>query len=223
MIRESGDAELTYGPLPQGLWPDAIRLLAEERVSIAGVAEEPVWRAFLEDSRATAHPLIVSACDAHTIHGVVLCLIDPARYWRRLLVRHPLVAVQILAVRLKRRLRWRRAGPSAPRPDPGILNLMVPNVTGKRWADSSPEIAKIMFIGVDRRSRKKSIGRRLYQVLFRQLRLRGVRRVDACIDWPNVPSIHLHRSAGWELYARPQSIMASYDLSQIRDQDRDGG
>jgi ribosomal protein S18 acetylase RimI-like enzyme len=206
------DRGITYGLLPRSGWPDALRILAEENVSIAGLAHESVRLAFLEDSLSTSQPLIMSACESQEVLGLVLCVIDPARYWPLLARRHPATALRILGARLTRKLGAGRLPGMETVADRSILDLMVPNASGKQWSDSSPEIAKIVFIGVDGRHRRRSIGRGLYEELFRQLRSRAVRRVDACINWPNVPSIRLHRASGWQLFARPESVMATYDL-----------
>ena len=67
------------------------------------------------------------------------------------------------------------------------------------WSPSSPQIARINFIGTLPNFRGLGIGRALYSFLAEILEKDGCLKIEAHIDQGNEASLVLHQKTGWQI------------------------
>lgn len=197
--------------------PDQIMahgLLDVARPSVAGLTSPVLYRALCRESLARGNPVMVVAEVDGALAGFVMAVTDPKAFWRSFLRRHPLIAVRILARRMPGLIRARIPRRAAPvLVDRGEHRPAESRTAeGASWEQSGPEIARIVFIGVDEAHRGRGVARALYRHLFAVLEGRGIRRANARIDVDNAPSIRLHRLTGWQIGGAGPSLLATLEL-----------
>ncbi len=202
-------AALDFRPITPGEIPAARRLLARLRPTIAGVSGPPVDRALCREAVLGGGIVLILAREGDRPAGFVAGVIDPARTWPALLRRHPGLGLRIALSRGLERVR--RPRPAAARAERGETS---PSRGPSAWDESSPEVARVILIGVDDEFRGQGVGLGLYDAFARELAGRGVRRLVARIDAENRQSLALHRRAGWDLEADPDGLrfLATLDL-----------
>jgi len=182
---------------------------------VAGTTSKPVYRAICTDALRRPSVLVVTASSGRLVAGAAIAIVDWSAYWRTFPWRHPLAALCVATRRLRRHLRWPHKQTRVGR-TPGygeqLHDLVGTDNTNLLWRDSSPSIAKIVYIVTRSDMRNRGVGRSLYYFLFRELQAQGVTRVDANIDGDNLPSIKMHAHAGWTLHRTHSGVMAVYRL-----------
>ena len=181
-------------------------VMAAFQFAVGGRATSSVYRVLVRDAAAGRRVTCVVALAAGRIVGFALAIADRDRYWQSLLWRHPFTAAPLLLGAKRRRAARRRTATASG----GSESAMSPV---RLWSDSSPRIAKVMFIGVAEDHRGQGIGQGLYASLCSELRARGVVRLDASIAHDNIASIELHKTSGWRIAGTGDGIYASLDLS----------
>ena len=188
----------------------AVDMLAALEVSAGGVQDCRVYRALCRDAIQGNQVTMLMACRDGSTAGLAVAIIHASAYWRGFLVRHPLLACRILTARWSRRA---GAGPAEASGLPTAAEaLLEPQPTLHRWERSGPGTARILFIGVSQEHRGRGVAGVLYRRLADVLRERGLRQVYARIENGNLPSMRLHRSAGWKLYRAEPSVFAVLEL-----------
>ena len=202
---------------------DALRaMLSELQVAVSGFVSSGMHRA-LAAAAARRDPgliAIVASLDAVPA-GFVVATRDSRRFWRRTLLRHPVLAVRVVLHRL-----WPAGSASAVgdhaiggRAEPSIdPTEHLPDAAGAPygWHDEGPKTVKIVFIGVRPAFRQRGVGDLLYRALFDVATHRGADAVLARIARDNVASIRLHAAAGWHLYRDGDGVFAVRPLAPSR-------
>jgi ribosomal protein S18 acetylase RimI-like enzyme len=168
------------------------------------------------------------------IVGYVVAITGGKSYWSVFACRYPLVAAQIILKRAQKRLHrvyrhtvdtlcvdhrhfQESAVQATDRPqlrsDADSFSSGIPSrYFNRSWEDEGPGVAKILHVGVHPEARGHGVGQALYRCLFDNLRLKGIARVDATINWDNTSSILLHQRSGWTLIPAAGHWFATIDL-----------
>ena len=185
-----------------------LQLLSRMRVSFAGCANSTVQRLMCHEASARRDVRCVVADDDGALVGLVIAVINPRRYWRRFVVRHPIAALVILMSRL-------RSQTSPLDKEPGgqpVEPLVEPAPNEYKWSAGGAQAAAIQFIGVAAEARRGGIGSGLYETFFKLVSSAGITRVDAHIEPGNVASIRLHRRMGYRVFHDGSGFYAIREL-----------
>lgn len=179
-----------------------VALMERIGVHFAGSRARRVREAVARDGIAYPSEVVFAlAVDGGNPCGLVIALVERARYWRKFTRRHPRAAVAIGAHRLARRVRRRFARGSVA----GARDIAAVAATRtafgdritapgrERWEDAGPGIAKVMYVAVDPAHRRGGVGAALYRWFFRALAAAGIPRCDAEVSEDNVGAATLHR------------------------------
>lgn len=169
-------------------------------------------KAALKDEHLT---IIISSIDAQ-IAGLVICVRDRRVYLSRFFLHHPIAVVQLICSQILHFVSLRRHGKSQR--NQVDLERDIPAAQADQlWSDSSPAIAKILYIGVLMRFRGRGLGGELYRSLFEILTLNGVKRVDARISNGNYASVQMHRKSGWRISELDDGFFATIEISSCKE------
>ena len=178
--------------------PAVCDLMDRTDAFIHGVKSWELSRVLCADALAVNPKVaVVVSLTRGRVVGYVLVVIDSASYWRQFWLRHPVMGGLLFCRKaVNKLLRGRTSRCSSEH----------------AWKESSPSIAKVVNIGVSEGIRGRGIGKGLYDYLFRVLAERGVRRVDANIQFDNLPSIRLHEAMGWVIERTATHLFATVGL-----------
>ena len=181
---------------------------------ISGLSSCSLYAALCQDALFDDRIVIGVAEDEKRIVAFLLIIVDWRAYWRTFLHRHPLLGVRIVGRRLSRR----QSAPDAwnkltRKQQEQITQAVAETPSGRSWEDSSPSIAKGVFLQVEPAFRRRGISVRLYHHMFTLLAERGVRRIDAKVDLANTGALPLHLRVGYHLERSGNTLFATRDLS----------
>jgi len=98
-------------------------------------------------------------------------------------------------------------------PDPEQLEAISKYFTtfrsGSSWLESSPQIAKAIFISVDPAYRGSGVGLELNQYRDKVFIERGVKRYDGYVEIQRVPQFHLLHKTGFQIERRGNKFFVS--------------
>jgi len=180
---------------------------------ISGLSSRRLYRAMCMDALRDNRILIGVAELDHRVAGFLVVIVDWRAYWRAFMRRHPLVGITILWRRyMRRRGReslWQKMTDEQRR---RVEEIVSPEPSGRSWSDSSPKIAKGVFLHIDSAYRRRGLAVELYRYLFDLLASRGVIRCDAKVDVVNARAFPLHLRMGYRLERAGDSLFATIDL-----------
>lgn len=189
--------EIVLRALERGDVHAAARLMEASGQVISGMRTARAYRTLCSEAVLDPRVVVVVGDCRGRLVGYGVGFIDWRRYRRSYGLRHPLLAVSMLAERalasigLGRRSDSRRLT-RLPAP-PGVRPA---GASGRSWRDSSPEIAKIAEIFVAAECRGQGLGSKLVLALYRELAARGARRVDCRTDIRNAASLRMNDKVG---------------------------
>jgi len=192
-----------HGPLSE--------LLSRMRVSFAGCASPWVQRLMSHEASRRRQVRCVVADDGGALVGLVIAVINPRRYWRQFVVRHPVAALLILMSRFRSNTGVLDQEPSGqavqPLPEPGPGEY--------QWGAGGANVAAIQFIGVAAEARRGGIGSGLYEAFFKLVSSAGITRVDAHIEPRNLASVRLHQRMGCRVFNVGDGFYAIRELGAV--------
>jgi hypothetical protein len=195
-----------------------LTLMDETKPNIGGSRNASLYHALCNEALIDKRVVVVVGEEDSKIIAFFLAAIDRDRWRMSFVRRHPWIAIKMTGARVLRKLR-RRVVPPEPetrgnennRHD--IRQYIQTTETTKSWKDSSPRIAKLLFICVQEGERRKHVSLGLYQAMIEELAKRGVSRVDGIILLQNIPSIRLSHKLGFHKYIRDSHIFVTKDLA----------
>lgn len=216
----SADGDMTTDPgvrcrfMERADVPRVIELMGQGSLSLVGVSSRRLHQALCHHALRDPRVLItVAECDDGTVTAFLLSALDWKRAQRAFAMRHPLLGCAMLMSRLRRRA---RSGGDQTQLTPAqqqiIRDAVAPDPSGRSWHETSPRIAKGLFIQVDPRFRRRGLSVTLYRHLFRWLAERGIPRIDACVSLTNVSALPLHQRLGYRLEMADGYLFATTDL-----------
>ena len=204
--------------LDQDDLPEIIHLMEEIRPHIAGLCSRSIYTAICRQALVDERLVITVAEDRGKLIGFTINIIEQNRFWISFLTKRPLLASRIA---FRKFLNLMGLGVSARKLEPAeleIINKYVsPGSSGRSWKDSSPTIAKAIFIGVAEQYRgSKIVGKALLNYRKKVLLERGVKRADGIILMHRIASIKLlHKQGGRiERTGKGDRLFVSVDLDQ---------
>ncbi|UCD55747.1 MAG: GNAT family N-acetyltransferase [Candidatus Omnitrophota bacterium] len=189
--------------------PQLVRLMEDTNTSINGVCSGRLNYTICQDALLNKQVVALVSSMKGRITGYVLAVIDRALYWRNFTLRHPFMAIVVGALKIINKLAKKN------KKIPSCISLpkeVSDGPSGRTWRESTPQIAKILNIGVSGDFRGKGVGKNLYNNLFRLLANRGLKRIDANISFDNLASIRLHISTGWRIEKTGSNLFATIDI-----------
>jgi len=192
-------------------------LAGEIRPNIGGSRDPSLYRAICQDALSDQRVVIVVAEEESRIVGFLLAVIDRDRWRMSFALRHPRITVRMIRDRVLGRLskRFTRVKTEiGPCQDSGgdISKFIEPRVTSKSWKDSSPQIAKFLFICVQEKGRRKRVAHGLFNSMIIELADRGIKRVDAIVLLHNIASIRMSHDQGFTMYIQDGHIFQTKDI-----------
>jgi len=125
-------------------------------------------------------------------------LTAPAAYWWQAMLRHWLLAFDVVAARLTTHHAAAVFGRHPPTPDQIRFETAPPSRTWQRPRDAS----RVIFVGTAPAARGRGVGGELYRNVMRD------RPLVARIARDNIASLRLHESLGWRLYPDGNVVLA---------------
>lgn len=207
-----------YRMLEKGDVNSLLKLMEEIKPNIGGSRDLLLYRALCYD--ALLNPRVVfTVGEVQTrIIAFYFAVIDRNRWRISFMFRHPLIVTKMVIKRALKKLSKLLKTPdsntgSLEHLNPDISTYATPDITNKSWNDSSPQIAKLLYIAVKENHRGKDIAKEMWEYALKVLAERGVRRVDTEILLKNEPSIRLHYGLGFNIYRQGSALFVTKDLS----------
>jgi ribosomal protein S18 acetylase RimI-like enzyme len=201
-------------------YPQIIELMHKLKIPVAGLYSKAIYTAIYRRALTDKRIVFVVVELQSKLIGLVIALIDRNSFWISFLLRHPLFAIQILFRKL---FRFMEVGVTEIVPDPAHLEdinkYLTTSISDRSWwKDSSPQIAKALFLSIDPEYRKSGIGFLLNQYRDKVLVERGVKRYDGIVEIHRIPQIHLLHKAGFSIEKRGDRFFVSkiYNGGNIR-------
>jgi GNAT superfamily N-acetyltransferase len=216
--RLQGTVKPVYRLLEQDDLPEIVHLIEEFRPTFARLRSRVLYAAICRQALIDERLVFIIAEARGELIGFSIAIIDRNRFWISFLPRYPLLSVRIV---FKVFLKPIRVGESVRTPGPEELEIIkeyiAPSHSGRSWwRDSSPRIAKGLYIAVAEKYRGKGIGRQLLRSRNRVLVERGVKRFDGITHLYNIPQIHLFHSEGFRIERKGKGgkLFVTIDLNQ---------
>jgi ribosomal protein S18 acetylase RimI-like enzyme len=190
-----------------------LALMLQSGFTISRLANRSIYAALCNDALHGSKVSIAIAVVEGQGAGFLLTITDWANYWRRFLLRHPVLGFRIVLGRLSRRRKIGDVWSSLPASEREFIkSCLSAEPSGRDWSESSPAIAKVVFVHVDTRFRRLRLGAGLYGFLADRLAAKGVTRLDAKVDLKNRQAIPFHALAGFRLERVGNSLFGTKDL-----------
>lgn len=209
--------KIVITPIYPEIVPEVVMLCGDVHAVFASQSTPAMHKAVCRDAARSsagqlARPIMLVAMLNDRPVGLLAVVTGWAKYWRRFLLKHPILGCHLT---LKRLLSNTYSGLRDEMPTAGELPLPeYPPCLDKRWCDSDSSIAKVVFIGVLPDVRGQGVAIKLYDTLADHLHQMGVTRLDARIGAENSSSIRMHEKASFSLYTEtPTGVFATRDLS----------
>ena len=191
-----------------------MRLIELFKPSIAGLASRRMYAAISHEATHGQGIVVTIAEVEGSCGGIFVVILKWPQFWRGFLWRHPLLGLQILAVRLFGRLRRLLAvkrGSEKRMPD-AVAAALAREPSGRSWSDYSPTIGKALYSATDPKHRGAGVGVCLYHHMFEVLSSRGITRVDGLIAIDNIANVRLCQKTGWRTEHAGESLFTTVDL-----------
>lgn len=212
-----GEKEPVFRQLEDRDIPNVLKLMIEISPNIGGARYPSLYHALCRESLIDKRVVFIVGEKQSDIVAFHIAIIDRDKWRKSFMMRHPLILARMALSRINHTLR--RAVKKAthqrkglPKPIANIDEFVTPGNTNRSWKDSSPQIAKVLFIGVAESQRGKRIIKSLYEYRDQVLAKRGVKRVDSVILSDNIKMIRASVRLGVSVYKRDGALMTTKDL-----------
>lgn len=197
-------------------YPQVIDLMAKSKIPFAGLYSKAIYRAIYREALVDKKIMFVVAEHKKKLIGLVIAIINWKVFWVSFLLKHPILACQIVYNKLKKKML--HSAPKNEKPHITIEQMneirqyLTDSIKDRSWDDTSPEIAKAIFISVDPEYRRSGIGLKLNKYRDKVLIERGVKRYDGWVQAHRIPQLHLLHKTGFFIEKRGNSFFVSKDL-----------
>jgi ribosomal protein S18 acetylase RimI-like enzyme len=196
---------------------DGVLILMDElKPNIGGSRDPSLYRALCQEALIDERVIVLVCEEQSQIIGFYLAVTDRNRWRMSFLCRHPGIVAKMIVTRafakLQQLLRSAQPQDTIEHDAQDISMYITPTAAGRLWGESSPHIAKLMFLGVGTRHRRKQVARGLLRSMISVLAERGIRRADAIILLHNMPSIHLVHPFGFKLHREGGHLFGTKDI-----------
>jgi|WetSurMetagenome_2_1015567.scaffolds.fasta_scaffold30453_1 hypothetical protein len=194
-----------------------LTLMDEMKPNIGGSRDPSLYSAMCQEALTDKRVVIVVGEEDSKIIGFLLAVIDRNRWRMSVICRHPWIVIKMIGDRALNKLKKRFIEEEPEKRDiennrQDISRYINPAATTKSWKDSSPEIAKLLFICVREGDRRKRVAHGLFRSMMDALAERGVKRADAIVLLQNMPSIRFSHGIGFNMYIQDGHIFQTKDI-----------
>jgi len=184
------------------------------RIPIAGLYSKTIYTAICNKALTDNRIVFVVAENQRKLVGLVIAIIDRNRFLVSFLIKHPILALQIFFIKFLILIKARINGRKPNFAQMEYIKKYIKNSPSKRswWKDSSPEIAKAVFISVVPEYRGRKIGLKLNRYRDEILVRRGVERYDGIVELHRIPQIRLLYKTGFYIERKGPKLFVSKDL-----------
>ncbi len=206
---------LSYRLIGPGDFSRVLDMMIQSRFPISGLFSKSLYRALCRDAIKARRIMIGLAEWQHVIAAIHIFILDWKRYWQGFMLRHPLLAIRMIWLRLGRRRKYQNIWEKLPAEIQQQVNREIITVSsGRSWHESSPHIAKGVFIYTDPKYRRRGIAGELYRYTYKVLVSRGIKRMDATVDLENIASLRFHREIGYRIEKCGSGLFATVDINE---------
>ena len=207
----------TFRMLKKEDMESVLQLMQELQPNIGGSRDPFMYRALCNEALVDERVVFIVGDEQSKIISFYLAIIDRNRWRSAFMLRHPLVALKMVARRFFNQLTKVLKKASAEATDtqmniPDISQYVSPSSTNRSWKDSSPRIAKILFDGVAVSHQGRYIAKGMREYMYKVLGAKGVRRMDAIILSHNIRPIRVSHKLGFKIYRQDGSLFVTKDL-----------
>lgn len=194
-------------------YPQIIDLMQNSKFSIAGLYSRSIFNAIYRQALTDNRIVFGVAEYENKLIGLVIAIIDWNKFWIFFLLGHPLLALHILFRQI-----IKKAGIGVIKKDYNseqlntIEKYLTTSISERSWKDSSPQIAKAIFISVDPKYRGLKIGLDLNRFRDKVFIERGVKRYDGWVEIHRIPQLNLLHKTGFLIEKRGNKFFVSKDL-----------
>lgn len=194
-------------------YPQVIDLMEKSNFTIAALNSRSIYNAVYRQALKDDKVVFGVAEYEKKLIGLIIAIIDWNKFWLSFLLEHPLLLLQIAFKQLLKKL---GVGVSKVDYDPEQLKTvekyLTNSIANRSWKDSSPIIAKAIFISVDPEYRGLKVGLDLNRFRDKIFIERGVKRYDGWVELHRVPQINLLHKTGFLIERRGDKFFVSKDL-----------
>jgi GNAT superfamily N-acetyltransferase len=206
-----------YGLLTRNEGSRLAELLLQERISVAGLRDPAIYRAFIEDalSGRGPHIMVVKACGS--IVGWSIGVIDSRRYWISFLLRHPVAGIRILAGLCLQRYRQhkeiRRDWTSQEGRESELPRWLPADPDS--WGKNGRHTARLIDTTVLPSLRGTGLGGKLQYHHLRELRRLGILRAEAYVRVEKSGWLRFNARSGFKVAGKKaHSLLIANDLEE---------
>jgi ribosomal protein S18 acetylase RimI-like enzyme len=193
---------------------DLCNLILEMRIPIAGLANRRIYHSIIKEALKNENIIIVIAKENRKIVGFTISVTDWKKFWIIFFQSNPIIALEIIIKKIMAKIKVHKTEKTLNKNGEELKEFIASEQTKKSWSDSSPQIAKVVYTGVNENYRKKGIATKMGRFRFKVLAERGVVRIDTNLDPKNIPTIKLNYKLGYKIYRSGNRLFVSKDLSK---------
>jgi GNAT superfamily N-acetyltransferase len=209
--------EPVYSLLGKDDIPQTLRLMEEIKPNICGVHSKSMYRTILKNAlRDPRNVFVITKIDSEIV-GFYFVVVDRDKWRESFIALHPLILTKTVLAKInwffRKTVTKENRNSGKIKPDCPVEDKVIrPEVSNRNWKDSSPEIAKLLYIAVKKEYHGKRIGKSMSQYAFKILKERGVNRIDAQILFHNKQSIYLKYKLGFNIFTDVDFLFATRDI-----------
>lgn len=194
-------------------YSEVIGLMQKSEIPVAGLYSRSIYNAIFNQALKDDRIVFGVAEYESKLIGLVIAIIDWNRFWISFLFRHPLLSLHVLFRRLLRHvgIGVLKSHYNAEELK-AVERYLTTSISDRAWRDSSPQIAKAIFIAVDPEYRRLKVGLELNRFRDRIFFERGVKRYDGWVEMHRIPQLHLLHKTGFLIEKRGDKFFVSKDL-----------
>ena len=193
--------------------PQVIDLMQKANFTIAALNCRSIYDAIYRQALKDRKVVFGVAEYEKKLIGLVIAIIDWNKFWLSFFLGHPMLSLHILVRQL---LKICGVGVAKRDYEPEQLKtvekFLTTAISNRSWKDSSPQIAKAMFISVDPEYRGLKVGLDLNRFRDKVFIERGVKRYDGWVELHRIPQINLLHKTGFLIERRGDKFFVSKDL-----------
>jgi ribosomal protein S18 acetylase RimI-like enzyme len=197
---------------------NTMKLMAEIRPNISGTHSCLLYNTICTDALFDKKIVFIVTEYKLDIIGFYFVVLDRDRWRTSFIFRHPFIGFIILLNRIFNELKnVFKIHNNNLQCDlvyiHEIKGLVKPEIVNRSWNDSSPQIAKLLYVAVNKTYRGGKIAHKMWKYALEVLKERGISRIDTQILLDNISSIKLHYGLGFDIYIKGHSLFATRDLN----------
>lgn len=176
-------------------YAEAVEFLGEAKTPIAGLRGKRAHKAFCRYALSSKDAIFIVATNKNRIVGFSITIINWKIFWKTFFLKNIPLFFEMIFVRLIQKIKIDKNRNNL-KPNQEIDRFLTQKKLDRSWKDSSPLIAKVLYVAVKDSYRKQGIGKALYDYRNQILKKKGIKRLDSKINSRNIAPIKLAYNEG---------------------------